>query len=153
MNVFYRKIIQPLLALLKQGITPEKLALSVALGSVLGIFPVLGSTTLLCLVAGFLFKLNQPAIQIVNYLVYPLQFICLIPFFRLGEKLFSAPRLPLTAEQIKIWATSDPFGAIRALWTSTWHAIVAWGLVAPLVALAFYFALLPLFHRLAQRQS
>ena len=43
-----RRVVTPLIAQLKQGVTPEKLALTVALGLVLGIFPILGATTLLC---------------------------------------------------------------------------------------------------------
>ena len=62
------------------GITPEKIALSVALGITLGVTPVLGSTSILCFLAAVVFRLNAPAIQLVNYFVYPLQFALLIPF-------------------------------------------------------------------------
>jgi hypothetical protein len=48
---FHRRVVAPIVALLTQGITPEKIALSLAFGIVLGIFPVLGSTTVLCAVA------------------------------------------------------------------------------------------------------
>ena len=89
----YRKLVWPLLDLLRQGVSPGKIALSLALGVALGVFPVLGSTTTLCALAAFALQLNLPAIQIVNYFVYPLQIALLIPFFRLGEKLFRAPRL------------------------------------------------------------
>jgi uncharacterized protein (DUF2062 family) len=39
----YRKLVRPLVDLLRQGVSPEKIALSVALGVTLGVFPVLGS--------------------------------------------------------------------------------------------------------------
>ena len=68
---FHRRIIAPIVALLTQGITPEKIALSLACGIVLGIFPVLGSTTILCAAAAVLFGLNLPAIQLVNSLDLP----------------------------------------------------------------------------------
>jgi uncharacterized protein (DUF2062 family) len=42
---FYRHLVRPILDLLRQGVTPEKIALSLALGMALGVFPVLGSTT------------------------------------------------------------------------------------------------------------
>ena len=70
----------PIVMLLKQGTAPEKIALSLSMGFVLGIFPVIGSTTLLCAAAAFMFKLNLPAIQLVNYFVYPLQLGLLLPF-------------------------------------------------------------------------
>src|SRR5580698_6163140 len=47
----YRKLIQPFIDLLKQGVTPEKIALTVALGVSLGVTPVIGSTTMLCTLA------------------------------------------------------------------------------------------------------
>jgi uncharacterized protein (DUF2062 family) len=67
----YGNIFLPIVDLLRQGITPEKIALSIALGAVLGIFPVLGSTTILCAAAAFVLRLNLSAIQIVNFLIYP----------------------------------------------------------------------------------
>jgi uncharacterized protein (DUF2062 family) len=48
---FSRRLVRPLLNLLRQGVTPEKIALSVALGVMLGVFPVLGATTALCALA------------------------------------------------------------------------------------------------------
>ena len=70
---FYRRLILPILNLLRQGITPEKIALSIAFGIALGVFPVIGATTLLCAAAAIVLRLNLPAIQLVNYFVYPLQ--------------------------------------------------------------------------------
>ena len=46
-----RRIVIPILDLLRQGITPEKIALSIALGITLGVTPVLGSTSILCFLA------------------------------------------------------------------------------------------------------
>lgn len=66
-----RRIVNPLVDLLRQGITSEKIALSIALGITLGITPVIGSTSILCFLAAILLGLNAPAIQLVNYLVYP----------------------------------------------------------------------------------
>ena len=89
-SFFHRKLVLPVINLLRQGITPEKIALSLAIGICLGVFPLLGSTTILCTLAAILFRLNLPAIQLVNYFVYPLQLALLIPFIRLGEALLGA---------------------------------------------------------------
>jgi predicted PurR-regulated permease PerM len=43
-------------------------------------------------------------------------------------------------------------GAIRALWTTTWHAIVVWCLLAPIAAIVLYFVLAPLLRRLSRRK-
>src|SRR5216684_4267675 len=98
---FYRRIARPILDLLRQGVTPEKIALSIALGAALGIFPGIGWTTALCAIAALLLRLNLPAIQVVNYFMYPAQIALLIPFFRLGERLFGAPHFALTVAQVR----------------------------------------------------
>jgi uncharacterized protein (DUF2062 family) len=138
---FYRRLIAPVVALLTQGITPEKIALSLAFGIVLGVFPVLGSTTLLCAAAAMIFRLNLPAIQLVNYLVYPLQLFFLIPLIRLGEKLFGATPLQLSLAQMLNMVRVDLPHAIATLWLAGVHAMSAWLLIGPPTILLLYFLL------------
>ncbi len=149
---FYRKLVRPVIDLLKQGVTPEKIALSLALGAALGVFPALGWTTGLCAIAALVLRLNLPAIQIVNYFMYPLQIALLIPFFRLGEKLFRAPHLPISVPQIYAMIRANMWGAIRVLWTTTWHAMVVWSLIAPVFVALAYALLSPLLRRVLRRQ-
>jgi hypothetical protein len=142
-----RRIAQPITALLRQGVTPEKMALSLALGVTLGVFPVLGTTTALCALVAFVWRLNLPAIQIVNYFVYPLQIVLILPFFRAGEKLFGAPHLPLSLAQIVATVHVSFWGATRFLWTTIWHAAVAWCLVSPFFVALAYVVLVPVLRR------
>jgi uncharacterized protein (DUF2062 family) len=142
-NLFQRKLVRPIVDLLKQGVTPEKLALSLALGVALGIFPAIASTTALCAIAALALRLNLPAIQIVNYFMYPAQIALLIPFFRLGEKLFRTPHQAISVPQIYALIHSSVWQAIKLLWTTTWHAMVAWCLIAPVLAALVYVLLLP----------
>ena len=140
--------------LLRQGVTPEKLALSLALGVVLGLFPVLGTTTALCAIGALVLRLNLPAIQLVNYIVYPAQIALLIPFFRLGEWIFRAPRLPLSIAQVVGMFRANYWHATRFLWVSMCHAVVAWCLLAPFGAALLYGVLLFTLNRAdAYRQS
>lgn len=149
---FYRKLVRPLLNLLRQGVTPEKLALSVALGAAFGVFPALGWTTALCAIIALVLKLNLPAIQIVNYFMYPAQIALLLPFFRPGEKLFRAQHLPISISQIYALIHTSVWGAIKLLWATTWHAIVVWVLLAPIFVALIYVVLTPLFRRALRRQ-
>jgi uncharacterized protein (DUF2062 family) len=140
---FYRCLTRPILDLLRQGVTPEKIALSMALGAALGVFPAIGWTTALCAIAALVLRLNLPAIQIVNYFVYPAQIALLIPFFRLGEKLFRAQHLPISVLQMHAMIRADRWAAMRLLWTTTWHAIAVWCLVAPIIVAVTYAMLAP----------
>jgi uncharacterized protein (DUF2062 family) len=150
---FRRRITRPIVELLRQGVTPEKMALSLALGVALGVFPLLGTTTALCALVALIWRLNLPAIQIVNYFVYPLQIALLIPFFRAGEKLFGAPHLPLSIDQIIAAVHASLWNATQFLWTTVWHAAVAWCLIAPFFVGLAYAILVPLLQSAAKKKS
>jgi uncharacterized protein (DUF2062 family) len=73
---------------LRQGISPRRLALTIALGFVVGCIPVVGLPTAVCAVLALTFRLNQPAIQAANYLAMPFQVGLIVPLLKLGSKLF-----------------------------------------------------------------
>lgn len=126
------RIWNPLLGMLRHGLSPEGLACSLAVGLALGIIPLFGTSTPLCVGMAMAFRLNQPAVQLANYLAFPLQVVLLLPFIRLGEWLFGAPRLPLSLSLIQEAMKADAWAALHLFWTSLWHAGVAWLLVVPL---------------------
>jgi len=141
---FLRRLLQPILDLLTQSITPEKIALSLAIGIAFGVFPMLGTTTLLCTLIAVPLRLNLPAIQLVNYMMYPAQIAMLIPFIRFGEWLWRAPRLPLSLTQILAMVRADAGHAIAVLWHSTLLAVSGWVLAAPCFIAIFYVVTVPL---------
>ena len=149
---FRRRIARPILELLRQGVTPEKMALSLALGIAIGVFPALGTTTALCALVAFIWRLNLPAIQLVNYFVYPVQLALIIPFFRAGEILFGASHLPLSGSQVAGMVRASFWSSIRFLWTTTWHAMIAWCLAAPLFVGAAYVILVLILRRALRGQ-
>jgi len=148
---FYRRIGRPILDLLRQGVTPEKLALSLALGMAIGVFPVLGTSTALCALLALILRLNLPAVQIVNYFMYPAQIALLIPFFRAGERFFGVQHLPLSVSQIVAMVRESFWGATRVLWTTIWHSAVVWCLIAPIFVGLTYMVLVPLLRRVLRR--
>lgn len=148
-----RKVWEPLLALLKQGLSPSKLALSVALGTWIAVFPALGVTTALCAAAALAFRLNMAAIQTVNYAAYPLQFVLLFPFFRAGEWLFESPPLNLSPAEFAALVASDPMDAIHKFWWTTWHGAAVWALLGAVLVPAAWAMLTPLFIRIARREQ
>lgn len=135
-----RRAVAPLVAQLKQGITPEKLALTLALGVVLGSFPILGAATLLCTVVAAVLRLNQPVIQVVNQAVYPLQLALLIPHYRAGEWLFQSPPVPLSLPLLFERFEADWGRFLHDFGQLAMQGIAVWGLLAPLAATAIYCA-------------
>lgn len=150
-SLWVRRVRRPLVGMLVSGASPEKLALSLALGLALGAFPVIGVTTLLCALVAFTFRLNLVAIQITNYLAYPLQLASLIPLVRLGERLYGAEPIPLSLSLLRASLASDLWGTVRRLWRTEAHAVSGWALVAPVFVGAVYLAFLPLVRALASR--
>ncbi len=91
---FHQRLWDPVLALLKQGLTPEEVALALAVGAGLGVCPVPGVTTAPCVLARLaLRRFNPVALQVANYAVWPLQLLLLFPFFRMGLRC-SATKCP-----------------------------------------------------------
>jgi len=110
MSWLRRRVLWPLRQQLSQGATPEGLALSLAIGATLGLFPILGSTTVLCLAAGVALRLNHPALQIANYLVAALQLPLVYPFVRLGEGLVGARPASFAIPALMAEFRADPTG-------------------------------------------
>lgn len=118
---------------LRQGISPRRLALTLALGFAIGCIPVIGLPTVLCAGLALALRLNFPAIQAANYVAMPFQLLLIVPFVRLGERLFTGSRqLPAGIDPLH----HAPFALLAHFGALALHALVAWFLVAgPCVAL------------------
>ena len=87
----WKGLIEKVKQQISQGNNPKQITHAICAGLFLGIFPVIGATTTLCVIYAYIFKLNHVLIQGINYLVYPLQGLLWIIFLRggsgiLGEK-------------------------------------------------------------------
>ena len=84
-NYIQKKFILPLVNLLKQGMDPSRLSLALTSGAVIGVFPLLGITTVICGGVAAFFRLNHLAIQLANYIVFPMQLVLFFPFLTIGK--------------------------------------------------------------------
>jgi uncharacterized protein (DUF2062 family) len=113
---------------LRLGITPRRLALTLALGFAIGCIPVIGVPTVLCAALALTLRLNQPAIQAANYAAMPLQIILIVPFMRLGKWMFAIGPVNLHASDwVRQVAILRP--AAEAGWLAS-QALFGWMLVA-----------------------
>lgn len=150
LETFWReRVLGLLIGQLKQGITPEKIALTIALGLMLGIFPIFGVTTLLCLGAGILLKLNQPILQMVNYLVSGLQLAMILMFVRIGEFVVRAQPVSFSISEMFQKFHKSPLKFFQEFGMTGLHGIVGWLITAPFVGALLYFILVPLMRKLA----
>ena len=139
-NWLYRRVALPVFALLRMGASPQKLAWSIAVGLLIGINPILGSTTVFCLGAAFLLRLNIAASQLANHLVYPFELLLVIPFIHIGTILFHIAPIPFSASGLLHAARTHPLALTRQLWVWEWHAFLLWlalaAVAVPTIALA-----------------
>lgn len=108
-------------AWLRQGISPRRLALTLALGFAIGCLPVVGIPTALCFMVALTLKLNLPAIQVANYVAMPLQVLLILPFVRLGGWLFAPGQQQGTilmhgSPAQMLWASGSIAGQAMAAW-------------------------------------
>lgn len=127
------KAISCRIAAAMRGLSREDIALLFALGVVLGMFPMWGIPTVLCLLASLVARVNFPALQIVNQLSWPLQIAMLVPLARLGSRII-APSTDISTFAGK-------------LATASLQAVAGWFCVCIPLGLLLYFSLLCILRR------
>jgi uncharacterized protein (DUF2062 family) len=142
----------PILAQLTQGITPEKISLTFAVGTACALFPIFGTTTVLCTAVAIVLKLNQPLIQVLNQLLwaayFPVMYVCI----RFGETILGAPRVSFDIARMNDLFWNSPREFLQQFGATALHAVFAWCLLAPLFGAVIYALALPLIRRLARRK-
>ena len=148
-SFWQRRLLGPLRAQLTQGVTPDRLAFTLAVGTACSLVPFFGFTTLLNLGVGLWLRLNHPILQTVNYLLGAAQLALILVYVRLGEFIWRAPPMPLSITQLfQVFKASPWIFLQRFAWTGV-HAGTAWLLSVPLIVAGLYYALRPALHRLA----
>ena len=136
-SLIKNKLYNPVVEFIQQGLSPEKIAEAITLGFLFGIIPVMGATTMLCAISAFLRKLNMAAIQLVNWLVYPLQLLFYFPLLKLGANLFQAP-IPFSIEQLKLMIKADLSAFLLRFLKANAGAVIIWLIISiPLGVLIF----------------
>ena len=121
--------------LLSDGQSPAKTAWTIALGFAVGMFPLLGLTTIACVLLASVLRLKQAPIQLGNYVALPFQILLVIPFLRLGERITGAERFVFDPPALLKGFPHIPESTARAVVMAQWHMIEGWAVVAPLAFL------------------
>ncbi|MGI4832520.1 MAG: DUF2062 domain-containing protein [Janthinobacterium lividum] len=150
-----RHLLDPFLSLLKAGLSPGSLALTVGLGAALGIGPTLGFTTILCAAVALRLRLNMAAMQLVVHLLSPVQLLLLLPLLRYGAALLGHGQevANLTLTQLEHLLKQAPGELLRLLWRAELGALLLWVVGSVPLVLALYVGLKPLFQKVLRRQE
>jgi uncharacterized protein (DUF2062 family) len=133
------------------GASPERLAWSLAVGIVVGINPLLGSTTVLALSLAAVFRLNVVASQVGNHAMYPFELALFPVFIKLGSMLFVTEKLPMHGKKLFEAARTHPWDTTRILWHWEWHALVIWAMFATVALPALALGLRPVLETMQRR--
>lgn len=140
-----RNLGQKLNGLLKQGLTPKELALSISIAVLIGVFPIYGTTTFILAFLALRLKLNLPVMVAVSYLLTPVQLLLIIPFARVGEYLFGYEPLGMDLSTLQsafsdgIWSAFSQYSGRLVL------AVGGWVIVAVPITVMIYILMFQVF--------
>ena len=142
-----------ILSILKRGVSPHQLALGMTLGVTLGIIPLLGISSFICLGLAWILRLNIFTMQIANYAVYPLQILLLAVYYSTGAWLFGDASVSLAMEEVTALFREDMISGLGILKEYTLHALWIWALTSPPIALLLYLSIRTVAERLSRKSK
>lgn len=145
-----RWLVAPVKAQLSQGMSVNRVSWTIALGFVLGIFPVMGTTSLVCLFVGWLFQLNQALLHVFKTLVYPLHLTLILVFIRLGERLYGVPLISFSIPELMAKFKAAPLQFVQDFGMAAWHGVSAWLVIAPFAVIMIKLVATPILRRAAR---
>lgn len=132
-NIFQRQFLyikNTLISLLKQGVTPQKIAMAMLMGYIAGTFPIPGTHLIIGVSLAFIFRLNQLAVYLGLWISLPPFLLFLLPSLRLGEFIFQVE--PMNSERFidnmtLMWNSQEDFFRILGEYgMSMVHISVGW---------------------------
>ncbi|TPG61799.1 DUF2062 domain-containing protein [Hymenobacter nivis] len=150
-----RVLLDPLVNLLKAGLAPGQLALTVGLGAALGVAPTFGLTTLIATGVALRLRLNVAALQLICHLLTPVQLLLLLPLLRYGGELLGQGNAlaHFTLSQLQAQVRHEPMALLRLLWRAELGALLIWAVAAVPVVALLYFGLRPVFRRVVRKHE
>lgn len=123
------------------GLNPAKASQAVGIGLLWGIFPLVGTSTALCTMSALLLRLNVALVIAINYLLYPLQILLIIPFVMMGQSITGSSYGNLISGDdglSRIFTISNFHELSGEFFSLILDALAGWVLTAPGIALVAY---------------
>ncbi len=123
------------------------MSLTLALGVVIGIYPLIGTATLACFAIAYQLKLNIPLIQAAHFAVSPLAVLLSIPFLRFGETILRLQHVPISPHALIKTLLTNPLVGFKVVFC----ALIGWMVFALPLGICIYFASKPLMKHVLDR--
>jgi uncharacterized protein (DUF2062 family) len=138
-EIITNKILIPFRLLPKEGLSPDKLAFSITIGIISGVFPVIGATTILSLLLTMAFRQNLLVVQSVQWVLALAQLLLIIPFMQLGAHILHQQAIPVTINQINLAFQPGILSGIKTIGIFHLYAILTWLLLSiPASTISFF---------------
>ncbi len=146
-EIITNKFLIPFRLVPQQGLTAEKLALSITIGIIAGLFPVLGATTVISLLLTMLFRQNLLVVQSVQWLLALVQILLIIPFMQVGAFILNQQGVPVNIHQINLAFQPGILSGLKTIGIFYLYAILTWTILAIPTGALSYFTLRAVFIR------
>lgn len=134
----FKKIKDIIIEQIKMGVTPEKLSQSVVTGVIIGIFPILGTTTILTALVATKLKLNHVVTQTVHYLMYPVQLLMIPIYIKTVGLIFDVGDTPIRPDLILAQFRASPSIFLMKYGLIGFYALFVWAFLAILIYFISY---------------
>lgn len=130
------------------GTSVEKLALSVVIGILVGIVPLLGLVTGIATVIAVVLRLNMAAIQLAHYIIYPFQLILFVPFIKAGQLFFGDASAAISVMELMHMFKADFLGTMKSFWLLNLGGLLAWLMISIPTGFIMYYMFVRVFRQL-----
>ena len=144
-----RWVVAPVRKQLEQGVSAEKLSWAVAVGCVMGVFPIMGTTSLVTLSVAWTGQLNKPVALLFAKLMLPLHLALILVFIRLGQRLHGFEPLSSSIPDMLSFFQESPRQFVQDFSLAAWHGVVAWALICSGLLFVIRGISLPILRRLS----
>ena len=145
-----RKILIPFRLIPEAGLSADKLALSVTIGIIAGLFPVIGATTILSLFLTMLFRQNLLVVQSVQWIMALFQVLLIIPFMQIGAFILSQQATHINLEMINLAFKPGILSGIKTIGIFHLYAILTWTILSIPTGAISYFVFRAVFQKRQQ---
>jgi uncharacterized protein (DUF2062 family) len=147
LETFKNKILVPFRLLPAEGLSADKLALSITIGIIAGMFPVIGATTVLSLLLTMFFRQNLLVVQSVQWVMALAQILLIIPFMQLGAFILNAQTITISIEQINTAFQPGIISGLKTVGIFHLYAILTWTILSIPAGAISYFAFRAVFQK------
>lgn len=128
-----------MMSFLKQGLSPRQLALTITISTLIGVMPLLIVNTWIIGAFTVVFRLNLPLALFINYGIWPLHVLLIVPFMKFGIWVSGATATSLSIAHFKEAFSDSILLGFQDIGSQLAYGILGWAVIGiPLAIVGFF---------------